>query len=242
MTEIQKSNYLWLWLLLLLLSFIPVQSQTNKPEIILTWSANSYTPLNYSGRALPTNGSQIEVIAEIIPKNIDSRTLNFRWFLDDKLQEINSGLGRDVFRFIVEEARSEDYPVRLEILNQNGTIFASGYQLIKIVEPQIALETKVLVLDSLVIALPKYRASANQEIKFMAQPYFFNIKKPEELEYSWNFNNQEAVSTKETSPQVFILKIGQVAQTMRQVLNLSAQEKNNPLQKAVINAEINLLP
>jgi len=45
--------------------FFPVQSQTSEINITLTWSADTYVPLDYPGKALPTRGSNIEVVATL---------------------------------------------------------------------------------------------------------------------------------------------------------------------------------
>jgi len=71
--------------------FLPVQSQTPQINITLTWSTNTYIPLDYPGKALPVKGSVIEVAANIDSQEVNPQELNYRWFLNKHLQTEQSG-------------------------------------------------------------------------------------------------------------------------------------------------------
>ena len=224
------SYILLLIFILCFLIFSPVQSQTPKIGITLTWSTDTYVPLNYPGKALPSRGNIIEVAANIDSKGINPQELNYRWFLNDHAQREKSGLSRQTFNFPAKWTSGNEYFIRIEIRNRSEELLGSASQVIKIVQPEIVLEAK------------EYQIPANQEAKFTAQPYFFNIKSPDELDYKWRLGGKTASQTGNKSPNIFILKVGQIAQSVKQDLVVWAKNKNNPLQRAQTEAEITLIP
>lgn len=230
-----------LWLVIFFcISIFPAQSQTRQIEVVLNWSSNAYVPLNYQGKALPTKGSAIEIVAQIIPKAITVDNLNFLWFLDGNLQKTASGLGKDVFKFISQKTIGYTYSIRLEVLDQENNIMTSDYQEIKLMEPQIVLETKIPPLDS--SSLKKYRINANQRVNFIAQPYFFNIKNLNSLEYFWKLGLKTASEINSDNSNIFTLTVGQIAETIKQNLQVWAQNKNQSYEKTQATAEIFLTP
>ncbi|MBU2068113.1 hypothetical protein KKE13_00830 [Patescibacteria group bacterium] len=236
MDKIKKTIFLT-FILLGVLFITPVQGQDPKAEVILTWSTDTYVPLNYSGKVLPSPGSIIEVVADIIPKSINPQELNYRWFLNRNLEKNASGLGKETFKFTSDEIVGGIYSIRLEVINQAGLIIASASQEIKTIEPEIFLETKALLLDS-----SKYLVLANQETVFKIQPYFFNVKTLAELNYQWILNGIKASQISKNNPNIFTIKTGQLTQMIEQELKISVESDKNIFQKAQTTAELIFRP
>ena len=218
-------------LIICLLLFSPVQSQTPEIGITLTWSTDTYVPLDYSGKALPSRGSIIEIVANIDSPEINSQELVYNWFLDNIIQKADSGQGKQSFKFNIGERTTQKRLIKVEIKNTAGTLIgSSAYLSLKACQPEIVLEAK------------KYQISANQEVKFTAQPYFFNIRDINELNYDWSLAGKAASQISSDKPNVFILKVGQIAQSIKQDLAVWVKNKNNPLQRAQTTVEITLNP
>ncbi|MFH1966386.1 MAG: hypothetical protein ABII95_00760 [Patescibacteria group bacterium] len=237
MNEIKKIQYYLIFTFLCFLFITPVQGQDLKAEVILTWSTDTYAPLNYSGKVLPSPGSIIEVVADIIPKSINPQELNYRWFLNRNLEKNASGLGKETFKFTSDEIVGGIYSIRLEVINQAGLIIASASQEIKTIKPEIVLETKALLLDS-----SKYLVLANQETVFKIQPYFFNVKTLAELNYQWILNGIKASQISKNNPNIFTIKTGQLTQMIEQELKISVESDKNIFQKAQTTAELIFMP
>ncbi len=231
------------------LSFVPpATGQAQGAEITLTWSTDSYTPSSYPGKALPVRGSIVEVAANIESRGINPQEVVYDWFLNDYFQKSASGEGKQVFKFDTEGSIKRRHLVKVEIKNKDGELLgSSSYLPIELHEPQIVLRpiesnTKILSLEDPQLISQKYQISANQEIEFVAQPYFFNIENINELNYSWGLGRKEASAISLEKPNVFILKVGQLTQAISQNLRVWAENKNNALQRAQTQVEIILTP
>ncbi len=247
MTKIKKINYCLLVAVSCLLFFTSAQSQTPEINITLTWSTNTYTPLNYPGKAMPTRGSVIEVVATIDwpagQEKINPQELIYEWFLDDHIQKTDSGQGKQTLQFDIGDSLTRQRLVKVKIKNTAGTLIAStpSYLSIKPHQPEIILEAKIPFLEPFNLTR-KCQVSANQEIEFTARPYFFNIKDIDDLNYHWSLAGEEASQISPNNPNVFILKVGQIGQSIKQNLSLQAENKNNPLQRSQMTAAIILVP
>ncbi len=236
-----------------LLFFSQVRGQTPETGVTLTWSTNTYVPLDYSGKALPTRGSIIEVVANIDSKEVNPQELNYRWFLNTHLQEGQSGQGKPVLKFPVGWTSPNNQSVRVEIRDKIENLFGSAHRDIKIVEPEIVLrpmtqtaqgiKKEILPLEASVSSIiKKYQIRAEQEINFMAQPYFFNIQDINELIYQWRLAGKKAIPENSTQPNVLLLKIGRINKSIKQNLNILTENKRNLLERAEATAEINIIP
>lgn len=227
--------------------FLPVQSQTPQINITLTWSTNTYIPLDYPGKALPVKGSVIEVAANIDSQEVNPQELNYRWFLNRHLQGEQSGQAKSVLGFPVKWTSENEQSIRVEIRDKEENLLGSAYLDIGIVQPQVVIQPitnkGTLPLESSVSSIIKeYQISAEQETSFIAQPYFFNISSINELNFNWNLGGREASQISSDNPHVFILKIGQLIQSIKQNLKIGVENKNNPLQRARTTAEITFIP
>lgn len=212
-------------------SVMPVQGQSSEIEVTLTWSTNAYIPLDYPGKSLPSEGNIIEIVANIDSPGMDPQTLIYNWFINNQLQENDSGLGKDVFKFKLERSINQGYGIRLEVKNKEKTLFTSTYILINPIEPEIILE------------IPQdYQFPANQEIEITAQPYFFNINNINELNYDWSLNGKSASQVNNDNPNSLIIEIGQISQSIKQKLTVWTEDKNNSLQRARAETEITFIP
>jgi len=247
MTKIKKINYCLLAIVFCFLFFAPVQSQTSEINITLTWSTNTYIPLDYPGKALPVKGSVIEVAANIDSQEVNPQELNYRWFLNKHLQTEQSGQAKSVLGFPVKWTSENEQSIRVEIRDKEENLLGSAYLDIGIVQPQVVIQPMTnkgtLPLESSVSSIIKeYQISAEQETSFIAQPYFFNISSINELNFNWNLGGREASQISSDNPHVFILKIGQLIQSIKQNLKIGVENKNNPLQRARTTAEITFIP
>lgn len=227
-------NYHFISLLIIIYGLsviIPVQGQGSEIEVTLTWSTNTYVPLDYPGKSLPTRESVIEVVANIDSQETNPQTLTFNWFLDNKIQKNNSGLGKDVFSFKLSTNINKEYGVRVEIGDKTDNLITLSHVYIKLVEPEISLGIP-----------PEYQAPDNQEIEFTAQPYFFNINDINELNYDWSLNGQSASQVDNDDPNTIILKIGEINQPTYQTLTVWAENESKLLQKAKDEARITFIP
>ena len=235
MEQIKKTIFLTL-IFLGLLFILPVQSQGL--GVTLTWTTDTYTPLEYPGKALPSRSSNIEVVAQLDSLGLNPQNLVYNWFLNDHIRKANSGLGKDVFKFNIGESLSKTHTVMVKIYNQEESLIGSSAELVlKAREPQIILKTSPFTESS-----KQYQFSGEQEISFTVRPYFFNIKSVDELNYQWNFGEQAASQIDNKNINNFVLIIGKLTKSINRELSVWVENKNNPIQRAQTYAKIILTP
>jgi len=239
MIKIKKINY-YLLIAIFCLFFFPIQSQAAITSVTLTWSTNTYVPINYQGKALPSRGSRIEVVANINSADINPKELFYNWFLDDHIQKESSGQGRQVFKFNIGE-RNKKRSVKVDVGNAEKTFsISSSYLMLKPQEPEIVLETTSIPTFSGLTQ--EYEVASDQTEIFTAQPYFFNIGSINDLKYKWSLAGSIAEQNNSRNPNVFTLKIGKLIKSIKQKLNLWVENINYPLQRTQTTAEINFVP
>lgn len=245
MIKAKKLNYFFIFSLVIgcwLFAVGLTQGQTSQAGITLTWSTDTYIPLGYQGKALPVRGSNIEVAANIDEPKISPQNTIYSWFINDYPQKDGSGLGKQVFKFNTNQSINETNIIRLEINNINGVLLGIGYLSIETQEPEIVLQAKnqSSIINSVISGA--YKISANQEIEFIAQPYFFNISNINELNYQWDFNGQKGSEINGNNPNTLILKINELTESVKQKLTIFAENKNNKIQRTQKTIEITLTP
>ncbi|MFC1700944.1 hypothetical protein ACFLZ0_02305 [Patescibacteria group bacterium] len=235
-------------LIIIFCLFIPVlpingQNTTSLDAITLTWSTNTYIPAEYSGKALPTFGSKIEVVAIINDPNINQQKALYSWsfFRNNYLQERITEKGKQTFNFDIGNSIYNIYSIELEIQDEQSNIIGQSQSIsIKPIKPQIILQSKLTAFDYSNINLKKYHAFPNQTIEFKATPYFFGTQNIDELNYDWRFGQEKATqSINSENPNIFKLKISESINTISKDIQLFVENKNNSMQKT--SAKANLL-
>jgi hypothetical protein len=236
MKKINKKEYFLLLIFFGLLMFTAAQSQTL--NITLTWSANTYVPPGYQGRALPARGSAVEIAATVESSGTKPELLSYQWIVNGLVQETGSGIGKQAFNLKIPDETARDYLVKVEVGDKNGNFLGvSSYMTIPIVNPEI-----VLTADASPVSAESYLVLPEQETDFIAQPYFFNINRITDLSFKWNLGEQEAFLIDSITPNVLSLKVNQRTETASQTLFVSAENKSNPFQTAQTKAEIIFIP
>src|SRR3989338_5325757 len=92
----------------------------------LLWRADTFAPAWYFGKKLPSPRPGVTVSAppRLISggKKRSSRSLIFRWTLDDAFKENQSGAGKDVFRFTASPVSDIAHDVLLAASSVDGEI------------------------------------------------------------------------------------------------------------------------
>jgi len=98
--------------------FEEIEEEITLESLELFWSADTYVPFGYQGRALPTKGSLITVEADLKISTGNSENLKYSWFLDDIFQEAKSGYGQDSFKFYIRRLNRSSHRVLVKIFNE----------------------------------------------------------------------------------------------------------------------------
>lgn len=219
---------------------------TFKPaRVDLLWQADTYTPALYQGKALPTNESEITVVA--MPEMLDEKgnhydptKLIYRWEKDSNFMKSQSGTGKHTFSFKADKIFGSN-TVKVLVSTQDNTIQAEAETRIQIRAPFINL----YYYDPLVG--PNYNQALGSKINInqglvsmIAEPFFFNRSSLENnlLDLTWLVNNKPIKLADPKSRKVTFEagdKLGSVN------LSIKAVDQENSLQNSSLETVINVL-
>ena len=148
----------------------PASLNINVSDLALTWTAETYVPPWYKGKALPTQNSVVRVAA--IPKlviggsAVSPENLIYNWSLDDQ-ENIVSGIGLQIFRFRMSDLPRSNHQIEVTVQDNRGIIHKNGRLLLGTVRPQAKI----------------YASSPLGGIEFRSSPLFTFIKLPGLLDF-----------------------------------------------------------
>lgn len=164
--------------------FTFVNAQTPS-QFMVSWQANSYAPIWYSGKILPTKGSAIKVSFELIDgaKIADISKKKVRWYVNDKLvQNESKGLGLKFYSFIADDYPGQETEIRITIVDYKDETLDKIIR-IPIVSPEAVIDA------------PYPNAEINIGANyFFINPFFFNVRDLKNISFEWLADNRPAES------------------------------------------------
>jgi len=165
-------------------------------EVDLIWQAGTEVPLFYQGKALPSPGSPVKILA--IPTLMNSsgqkaspESLAYRWYVNGNLVSNASGLGRHSFLTSANQDYSEKVISVLVSDSTSGLVAESSIK-IKPRSPKILFyESKPLEGIDFSRVLGTNISLIAEEITIKAQPYFFSLGRIGQSSFNWLLNNQK---------------------------------------------------
>ncbi|MBU1246674.1 hypothetical protein KJ973_00330 [Patescibacteria group bacterium] len=176
-------------------------------SIDLLWEAQTYTPPFYRGKALPTEGSPIKVVA--IPNTKDQKTkYTYSWGVN-KLFPLVDSSGYNRTSFILSGAK-EKYSQKVVVSVSSFDGSKNTKKIIKItsVEPAVILYEKSIknILNSPFLgqALSGAKEVNSKGLVIRAEPYFFSKTDLEnnKLEYIWKINQSSIKNLKKQQREI----------------------------------------
>lgn len=210
----------------------------NKFELI--WSADTYTPYNYQGRNLPVAGSKITVNTIISASGGDIKTLKYSWFLEDIFQQTKSGYGRDSFYFYAQQKSGAYHTVRLQIFNDDRTVFEEKSIQIPITNPEVIFYSSNGNSHFSNQASKASAVLADQKFSFVAKPYFFSINKLTDLVFEWALSGKKPIISSDYDASVFNLTISGKNSSETAESNLWVNVKNSQAEEQTANQSMKI--
>ncbi len=165
-------------------------------DLDLLWSADTYTPPGYRGKALPVNGSTVRVVAlpniVIDGKRIAASALTYTWEMDNRPLRESSGVGRDTFSVGLNSSPGVEHTVKVRVEDALARAQQEQFLRISAQKPRLTFYE----LDPL--RGPRYQNSimgtynlrSGGETRFLAVPYFFSNRNFALLRYIWRVGTE----------------------------------------------------
>jgi len=176
-------------------------------NIDLIWFVDTYTPYGYQGRALPSEGSQVTVEALVETSGGKASSLKYSWFLDDIFQKDKSGYGKTTYYFYVNQKPGNLHRVKLQVFNEDRSVFREKTIEIPIVEPEIVIYPSNGNAHFSDQASQVSTVLAGKEFSFIAKPYFFSIERLTDLTFQWRFAGRQPIISSEYDANVLDMTI-----------------------------------
>lgn len=208
----------------------------------LIWSVDTYTPYNYEGRNLPSRGSEIRVEAIISVSSGSPNNLKYSWFLEGVFQRSKSGYGKDVFSFSAVQRPGGFHIIKLQIFNDDRSVFQEKSIQIPVVSPEIIVYPSNGNSHFSNQASKISTVLSNKEFSFIAKPYFFSIKRLIDLTFEWNFPGKEPIISSDYNASVLSLTVSsnKLGELIENDLRVNAKNTKDPRQEASQIIKLNI--
>lgn len=163
----------------------------NPSEVDILWeSVDGYTPPFYKGKALPTPGSSINIVAipntDIIKYGIGSMT--YTWKNDGSVLPESSGYNKNSLKY-KNDIYSDTDKISVSVSSVEGNYAAEKNIEIKAFKPKVVFYKKsptegILYNNALNI---KYTMEED-EMTIVGEPYFLSTLTNSDYDYSWKIN------------------------------------------------------
>lgn len=173
-------------------------------DLALTWAAETLVPKWYQGKALPSPGSVVNIIAVpqiVIGSAIAPRDLIYRWGLDDE-ENVLVGVGEDILSIKTSDFPRSSHRITVAVEDVGRSVKKTGEIFINTVSPRLVIyaSTPLGGVEPR-LAHSFFNTELRGLIDFIAEPFFFPVKSRKELSFRWSVAGNETAGTPE-NPQV----------------------------------------
>ncbi len=181
------------------------QAQTGD-SVGLLWEAETYTPVFYAGRALPTSEAMVRVVAMPRFSNRASflapESLIYTWQKDYQNLPSVSGLGKNTITYRADKRWGKN-TIRVEVTNADKSRRAATTLDLPVTEPLVLFyEADPLLGTRSERALVSPFRLPLRALSLVAEPYYFSQADyaADQLTYNWT-NNQTRVTPDPSLPR-----------------------------------------
>lgn len=175
-------------------------------QIRFYWWANTYVPLWYRGKAMPSSGSRIFI--EAIPSFPEAirNALTYTWFINDAMVREASGPGKSVIAYTIPSTSALRSSIRVRVTNAAETVNASAEFPVPLGQPEaLVYEAKPLAGIDYANAIQSITREAGRPVEIIVEPFFVPRQALASLHYSWNLNGKEIDAANDPRPRRFTL-------------------------------------
>ncbi len=215
-------------------------SAASAENFLLAWTTNSFVPDEFAGRALPTRGSYVKVVALPTKKlSANPDALYYRWLLDGNVMGWASGVGKSSFRFKVTKWTNDTHTIESQILNgAEGQIVFSRTLNLTVVAPSITLKepsNDYAISDT-------YSLRTGRDLLLTATPFFFHAQSLADLNFAWKIDDQQLASPDEKNLNKLLIQIpaGELNEGFVKDLLLAVVHKTDELQQISVNLRLKI--
>ncbi len=194
-------------------------SPGNSYSTIITWSSSGYSPSDFPGKVLATNGSSISLSLIVLNngKVVDLSNDPVLWYLDQNF--LDGGVGQQQASSKVTQTAGGSHFVSVQVQMPDGTTISGS--------ENIPITSYKAVIDA---PYPNGLIPANSTINLSLIPYFFNVSSFNDFSFSWTINGSQQASG--GSDNTLSLNVGNQPSGQSVSIGASVGNINNPYELA----------
>ena len=161
-------------------------------DLTLTYTAETWTPVWYRGKALPVPDATIGIIA--IPdfvvdgRRIPPERLIYRWGLDDEHNAL-SGIGEQVFRIRASDMPGTSHEVKVRVEDEDGKVRKEGVFYVVPHTPRLVIYNSS-PLGGIEFRTAERFSGGRGLFDFVAEPFFFPVAGRNDLAWEWQVDGR----------------------------------------------------
>ena len=197
-------------------------SPTPTGEVDIMVEALTYKPSFYRGRAEPTVGNTVRLVA--IPLGQVPDTLTYNWRVGGQTLTSDGPIATFSSQF------SSDVTVSVTVTDSSGNLFALNEEIIRLSAPTVVFYEENILRGHGSKAITGTHTLIGDTGVIKAEPYFVGLGiSPASYQVSWKVNNQEVVYGDDWR-ELLLERPDQPLNNYR--INFQAVNRNNPAERA----------
>lgn len=162
--------------------------------IHLIQEADSYTPIFYEGKALPSRNTAIRIVALVHDGTNDSQTsYTYKWSENNKV--LFGGPMKGKYAIDYTMPQFDNKLLLVEVFNTEGAMIGRASKMLRAVEPEIYFYEENELRGLTERALGDSLRLSQEETTVYGEPYYLNTTiDPSNSDITWSINNTKTTS------------------------------------------------
>ncbi|MEK7576911.1 MAG: hypothetical protein AAB482_04445 [Patescibacteria group bacterium] len=215
-------------------------------NIRLIWSADTYIPTWYQGKALPSGGSRITIFAMpsfyIGGSALNPANLIYGWSINSTTPTADSnisGVGKNSFSLDLSDVVSTSYTITVFVQDNLKRIVSQNSIKISGIRPSVEMySTDPLYGVKEWLTGKKSFMKNGDAVSLIAEPFYAPLNDFANLQYSWRINNAKIGNSNSTERKLMFTT--EPGSTGSQTIGVSYQSPTNIVQQGRGSATINV--
>lgn len=205
-------------------------------NVSVVWSADTFVPADYEGKALPIVGSLVTLTAIPDIRGENPEDLLYTWYVDSE-SRVRGVANEQSFSFHI--TRNVLFiPVVVEVSNMGQSILVRQAITIPVMRPSILLYHTAE--KSTALSSGAFSMNRGEKINVYARPFYFHVSQASDLSYQWRFANTNAAGTP-PDPDTLLLSVPENSGSGETALTVFAESFIVPGERAKTELPVTIL-
>lgn len=205
-------------------------------SVSVVWSADTFVPADYEGKALPIVGGLVTLTAIPDIRGENPEDLLYTWYVDSE-SRVRGVANEQSFSFHITK-NVLFVPVVVEVSNPGQSILVRQAITVPVMHPSVLLYHAGE--KSTALSPGAFSVNRGEKTNVYARPFYFHISQASDLSYQWRFANTNAAGTP-PDPDFLLLSVPENSGSGETPLTVSAESFIVPGEQAKTELPVTIL-